>query len=91
MPRRPRKARIYRGSVADFIKYELNPFCYLSGFERPAHFPWSDETATAFYRRHEQEIRQAAKEEDLGRELGQWLRDVYAKNVRESMRAKGIG
>jgi len=76
MPRRPRKARIYRGSVEDFVRYELNPFCYLSGFERPAHFPWTDASATAFYRRHEQEIRQAAKEEGLGRELDQWIKQV---------------
>lgn len=76
MPRRPRKARIYRGSVEDFVRWELNPFAYLSGFKRADHSPWSDETATAFFQRHEQEIRQAAKEEGLGRELDQWIKQV---------------
>ncbi|HOO40507.1 MAG TPA: hypothetical protein PK653_03635 [Syntrophales bacterium] len=77
MPRRPRRARIYKGSVEDFIRWELNPFAYLSGFERPAHSLWSDASASAFFRRHEKEIRETAEREDLMRELKQWLQDVY--------------
>jgi len=76
MPRRPRRARIYKGSVEDFIRWELNPFAYLSGFERPAHSLWSDASASAFFRRHEKEIRETAEREGLARELDQWIKQV---------------
>ncbi len=76
MPRRPRRARIYKGSVEDFIRWEINPFAYLSGFERPAHSLWSDASASAFFRRHEKEIRETAEREGLARELDQWIKQV---------------